>query len=272
MTVKSTEHELITSKRNPRIQRVHRLLSSKQFRDSEQCFIVEGVRLVEEAFRSGWPIAEFYYDETTNDRGREIVKEVTGKAGVSFRVSEDVVKHITDTENPQGIVAVLSHQVIPVPHEVELILILDAIRDPGNVGTILRTALAAGVDLVLIAPETSDPFSSKVLRSAMGAQLRIPTRILDWKGIHSFLSSKGIESIFLADMKGGKDLWNTDLTHPTALIISNEASGPSESARSIASGIVTIPMGTQSESLNAAIAASLLVYEVKRQRQAIKSI
>lgn len=259
--------EQITSKRNPRVQRIRRLVSSRQFRMSEMRFVLEGVRLIEEALNSGWAVREFYYSDSTSDRGKKLIKEACGRHIECYQVSEEVLREISDTETPQGVVAVLDIQKITMPRESTLVLILDAIRDPGNVGTILRTALAAGVDAVLVAPETADPFAPKVLRSAMGAQLKIPVLPIEWPEIELLIRSQGIADVLLADIRGGKDLWHTDLKKPLALIVCNEATGPTETARKIANGMITIPMETECESLNAAIAASLLVFEVRRQRQ-----
>lgn len=257
----------ITSRKNTNIQRVKKLLSSSQFRHSERAFMIEGVRLVEEAARSNWTIIEVYYSENLNDRGKQLINDLSQRGIAIFQVSEIIMNDITETESPQGIVAVLGIRQLSLLKEPDFILILDAIRDPGNVGTILRTASAAGVDMVVVAPETADPFSPKVLRAGMGAQLNLPVQVLDWPGIYKFIKTKGDLEVLLADKQGGPEFWNTDLHMPIALIVSNEAVGPSQAARDLSSSILTIPMPGRSESLNAAIAASLIIYEVIRQRQ-----
>ena len=259
--------EIITSRRNPHIQRINKLLSSNQCRQSERAFVLEGVRLVEEAAKSEWTITEVFYSEKVNDRGKQLLASLSQRGIALFQVSEQVMNNITDTETPQGVVAVLSVRQLPQLKHPNLILILDAIRDPGNVGTILRTACAAGIDIVIIAPETADPFSPKVLRAGMGAQLNLPVWILDWPGISAIIKNHPSMKVLLADTQGGPAFWNTDLRLPVALIVSNEAVGPSRAARELSDGILTIPMPGRSESLNAAIAASLLIYEVLRQRQ-----
>ncbi len=266
--MKTTQtHESITSTKNPHIQRVRKLISSGQYRQSEQSFVLEGVRLVEEAARSEWSITEVYFSGKLNDRGQKLIESLLRRGSAIYQVSDPVMNDITDTETPQGIVAVLSIKQPPIPKDPTLVLILDAIRNPGNVGTILRTASAAGVDDVIIAPETADPFSPKVLRAGMGAQLNLSIHLSGWSDVKELLMGFAAMRVLLADKQGGPSYWNTNLRSPVALIISNEASGPSRAARELSVGIITIPMPGRSESLNAAIAASLLIYEVLRQRQ-----
>ncbi|MBN2257733.1 MAG: RNA methyltransferase [Anaerolineaceae bacterium] len=265
--MRTTDHDLISSRRNPRIQRIKKLLSNSQFRKSEQAFVLEGVRLVKEAIKSGWQISELLIDERVNFRSQALVREAFLAGTSSFLVSESVLADITDTETPQGIVAVIVQQDIPLPPLMDLILILDAIRDPGNVGTILRTANAVGVNTVLITPDTADPFSPKVLRAGMGAQLTLPLREMDWPEIAQCVHGQSHMKTLLADIHNGQPLWEVDLSQPVALIISNETAGPSIPACDLSDGIITIPMPGDSESLNAAIAASLLMYEVLRQRR-----
>jgi TrmH family RNA methyltransferase len=259
--------ELITSRKNPRIQHVKKLLSSAAFRQSEGVFIIEGVRLVNEALASGWPLRDIFVTTGLNPRGRDLYEKAVSTTCNRYEVSDEVMAEISDTETPQGIVAVVELRKLPLPQKLDLVLVLDAIRDPGNVGTILRTASAAGVDAVLIAPETADPFSPKVLRAGMGAQMKMPVWVCDWQAISLLIKEKTGLRVLLADTGDGVVFWKAPLNEAVALIVSNEASGPSSAAGRLADGVITIPMPGNIESLNAAIAASLLVYEVLRQRQ-----
>jgi TrmH family RNA methyltransferase len=261
------DFEIITSRRNPRVQRIRKLLSTSQFRHSVHAFVLEGVRLVDEAIHSGWQITELYVSDRVNSRGKTLCNDPSLRDTSRFMVSESVLAEITETETPQGIVAVVVQRELPLPLELKLILILDAIRDPGNVGTILRTASAAGVDAVFIAPDTAAPFSPKVLRAGMGAQLQLPLREMDWSGISRLIKEQSQMKVLLADTHDGGFYWDMDLRPPMAFIISNEATGPSRSARNMADGILTIPMPGNGESLNVAIAASLITYEALRQRK-----
>jgi TrmH family RNA methyltransferase len=260
-------NEVITSRKNPRIQRIKKLLSSSSYRQSEKAFIIEGVRLVEEAITSGWVIQELYISDDLSERGKSFLANKAVPDCTGYQVSDNVMADLTDTETPQGITAVLLQHEMALPERPDYLLVLDAVRDPGNVGTILRTASAAGVNVVLIAPETADPFSPKVLRAGMGAQLKFPVSQCSWEKIASIIHAHEGMKTLLADTGDGTSLWEEDFTKAIALIVSNEASGPSPSARDLADHIITIPMPGSCESLNAAIAASLLMYEVVRQRR-----
>jgi TrmH family RNA methyltransferase len=257
----------IASRKNPHIQYIRKLLASATFRQSEGVFSVEGVRLVGEAFSSGWVVRELFISDNLNQRGRELFTEAATSGCARFIVSDEAMADLSDTETPQGIVAIVEMHQLPLPEMADFILILDAIRDPGNVGTILRTASAAGVQAVILAPETADPFSPKVMRAGMGAQLHLPIWQADWPQICQLIKAQTGLKAFLADTGDGVIYWETPLLNAVAIIISNEANGPSPAARELADEVVTIPMPGKRESLNAAIAASLLIYEVVRQRQ-----
>ncbi len=138
-------------------------------------------------------------------------------------------------------------------------------RDPGNLGTLLRSADASGVDLVLIPPGTTDPFGPKVVRAGMGAHFHVPILSMTWEEIGQFPSPASQRSL-LADMEGDS-CWETDLRQPLTLIVGGEAEGASEQARKLAGQRVSIPMAGRSESLNAAVAGSVLMFEIMRQRK-----
>ena len=145
----------------------------------------------------------------------------------------------------------------------DFILIPDQIRDPGNLGTLLRTAAAAGVQAVFIPPETTDPFAPKVVRAGMGAHFRLPILSMTWDQLS--VRVQGM-SVFLSDAVSEKSCWEVDFTHPTALVIGGEADGASAQAHSLATEMICIPMPGHMESLNAGAAGAVLMYEVVRQR------
>lgn len=168
----------------------------------------------------------------------------------------------SDTESPQGILAILQFSQSPVSNHLNFILIPDQIRDPGNLGTLLRSAAASGVQAVLIPPETTDAFAPKVLRSGMGAHFRLPIQEMSLDEIEKVVAPM---QVYVAEMDG-QPCWETDLTKPIALIVGSEAEGASESARKLANGKISIPMKGGAESLNAGAAGSILMFEVMRQR------
>ena len=144
-------------------------------------------------------------------------------------------------------------------------LVLDGLRDPGNLGTLLRTAAAAAVDAVLLTPGSADPFQPKAVRAGMGAHFKIPIRALDWPEIGEALAEM---PVFLADSAGETDYSAADLSGPLALVIGGEAHGAGEEIEAFNPVRLRIPMPGGMESLNAAVSAGIMIYEVLRQRRA----
>ena len=193
-------------------------------------------------------------------RARALLARLRAATPEVFAVSDAVMKEIASTETPQGIVAVVPFVELPLPAQPQFVLILDAARNPGNVGTILRSARAAGVDVVFFAHGTADPYNDKVVRAAMGAHFAVPLRVASWQQIADAL--RGIPRVYLADAHGELVYTRADWTRPVALIIGGEAEGASDPARKVAKARVAIPMRGSAESLNAAMAATVLLFEV----------
>ncbi len=259
---------MITSNQNPKVKLVRALLGRAKERREAGAFVVEGVRLVEEAVHAKWAIRFVLFDETLSERGKSQVEGLRSKGVEAEEISPSVMKSISETDAPQGVLAVVEFSNLPIPKSPNFILIPDQIRDPGNLGTLLRSAAAAGVQAVLIPPETTDAFAPKVLRAGMGAHFRIPIRMMNWDEIKQAAKLEGLK-IFVADMDG-VSCWETDLRQPVALVIGSEADGASESARELADGRISIPMAGEVESLNAGVAGSVLMFEVVRQRLAVR--
>ena len=263
---------MITSNQNSKIKLVRALLGRSKERREAGAFVVEGVRLVEEAAKGDWRFEIVLYDETLSERGKLQVEGLRLKGVEVEEVSASVMKSLSDTESPQGILAVVTNYQLPpfdqaqgkITNQLNFILIPDQIRDPGNLGALLRSAAAAGAQAVLIPPETTDAFAPKVLRSGMGAHFRLPIREMGWDEITKVVTLEGLK-VWAADMDG-PSCWETDLTQPIALIVGNEAEGVSEAARKLADGKISIPMSGGVESLNAGVAGSVLMFEVMRQR------
>ena len=253
---------VITSSQNAKIKLVHALGGRTKERRAAGAFIVEGVRLVEEAVRSNWGIRFALYDSSLNARGSSLVEQLIAGGTEVDEVSEHLMKSLSDTETPQGIVAVLDFSNTPIASTLNFVLIPDQIRDPGNLGALLRTSAAAGVQAVFIPPETTDAFAPKVLRAGMGAHFRLPILPMKWEKIRR--ETKDLQ-VFLADMDG-ISCWEMDLHQPLALIVGSEAEGASQDARELAMQKISIPMFSGMESLNAGVAGSVLMFEVVRQR------
>lgn len=253
---------MITSSQNSKIKLVRALLGRAKERREANAFIIEGVRLVEEAAERNWLFRFVLYDETLNERGRSLIERLIERGVEVDQISSSLMQDLSQTETPQGILAVILLMDLPIPTSPNFIVIADQIRDPGNLGTLLRSAAAAGVQATLIPPETTDPFSPKVVRAGMGAHFQLATHSTTWDNIRAY--TQGLE-VFLADMDG-KSCWETDLRQPLALIIGGEAEGASDEARKLATQKISIPMAGNVESLNAGVAGSILMFEVLRQR------
>ena len=264
---------MITSIHNPKVQQIRSLLGRRQERHQAQAFAVEGVRLVEEALHSGWQPHSVFFSSQLSGRGKQLLDDFS-KAGADVEeITPSLMESLAETEAPQGILAIFAMHDLPLPQgRLDFVLVLDNIRDPGNLGTLLRTACAAGMQAALLTPGTADVFSPKVLRAGMGAQFKLPALTKTWEEIQTIChpQSSPALKIFLAEGRQGQGAacWELDLRQPLALIIGSEADGASQAARRLADGLVRIPMPGGSESLNAAVAGSILIFEIVRQRYA----
>jgi len=254
---------VISSAQNPKIKWLRALQSQARQRKEERAFVVEGVRLAEEALVGGWQARLVIYTEDLNERGQAVVTGFADRGAAVELVSSAVLRAASDTETPQGLLVALDWQALPLPEPLDFVLIPDQLRDPGNLGTILRTAAAAGVQAVWLPPETVDAFSPKVLRAGMGAHFRLPIQALGWETITRI--SGGLR-IYLASAGEGLPYTQVDLRSPLVLIVGGEAEGASQPARQLANANIYIPMPGVCESLNAAIAAGVLLFEILRQR------
>ena len=254
---------MITSPRNPKIQSIRGLQARSRARKREGAFVVEGVRLVEEALNAGWMPQLVLYTEDLGLRGDAVVNAFQKQGVETIPVTEQVMRAASDTQTPQGILAVLPLRSQTPPDPLEFVLVPDGVRDPGNLGTMLRTALAAGVQAVLLPPGTVDPYSPKVVRAAMGAHLRLSILPLSWDQLQGHLAQL---NTYLADSSQGQPYFQTEFRSPTALIIGGEAAGASATAQGMTQTKVHIPMPGSAESLNAAVAAGILLFEILRQR------
>ncbi len=253
---------MISSLSNPKVKYVRRLQSERRFRNREQVFVIEGTRWFTEIDDEAIvPKMVFFTEQWAALPGHIDILQQLNVPGQA--VSDTVMQEMSDTNTPPGILAVLPMVKRPFPSPQTFLLILDAIQTPGNLGAMLRTAAAAGVDGVILAPGCVDPTNPKVVRGSMGALLRLPVRQLNWDEIATLTSDM---DVWVAAIDGEMAYTAVSWTNPTALIIGSEAHGANPQARQIAGGGVTIPMHKQTESLNAAMAAGIILFEAKRQR------
>ncbi len=263
-----TIKDMITSVHNPKIQQVRALLTRREARQEQAAFVVEGVRLTEEACDSAWPVQQLLYSQGLSARGQQLVEQARARGAAVEEVEPGLLARLSDTEHSPGILAVLGLRSLPWPAAATFLLVTDGLRDPGNLGTLLRSGAAAGVQGVLLTPGTTDAFAPKVLRAGMGAHFRLPIRSAGWPEVAGLCHPpQGAQlTIYLADAGRGRSCWQADLRSPLALVVGAEAQGLSEQALACADGFLSIPMPGQAESLNAAIAAGILLFEVVRQR------
>lgn len=257
---------MISSTQNPRVQHIRALQGRAKERREANAFIVEGVRLAEEVLEAGWRVKQGFYTATLEPRGMELVAAFKNAGAEMEEVSDSVMAASSDTKTPAGLLLEVERQAVPLAAAPDLVIILDRVNDPGNVGTLLRSAAAAGAHAAVLAPGCVDPFAPKVLRGGMGAQLRLPVLELDWAGIHSFLAEHDLHPL-LAEANIGRPFDEVDLTRKLAFIVGGEANGPSPDARGLGAEPIQIRMPGQIESLNAATAGSLLLFEAVRQRR-----
>ncbi len=254
----------ITSRRNPQVQDVRRLQDESRYRRRTGRFVVEGVRLAEEVLRAGLrPEKAFYVPTTLSARGQAVVAAWQERGVPLWEVTPEVMAAMSATETPQGLLLVLPWPQLSWPRRPSMLLLVDGLQDPGNLGTMLRTAWAAGVEGVVLLPGTVDVWSPKVVRAAMGAHLHLPLQRIVWEGLDDLLS--GME-VYVTDVRAGVPYFQADWSRPFVLVIGNEAHGVREPVRNLATQMVHIPLARGVESLNAAVATGILLFEARRQR------
>jgi TrmH family RNA methyltransferase len=224
------------------------------------------VRLIEDVLRAGiTPALIFFLASGRQAHRANALLDAAQAAGVPcWELSPAVFGTLSETVTSQGVIAVVPIPVPRPPPDPGLILVLDQIHDPGNLGTILRSAEAAGVDLVLLMRGCVDPWGPKVLRAGMGAHFRLAVQTgIGWAEVAQWLAGR---PLWLADPRGTIPYDQVDWARPCALVIGGETAGFSPEVITLSQGRVMIPMAGQAESLNAAMAATVLLFEAARQR------
>lgn len=262
----------ISSGQNPVIKEI-KALKEKKHRDQKGLYFIEGIRFIEEAIKEKESITKVLVSEKITEvkGGSDILKQLKDANYRNiYTVPNKLYLEVTDTENPQGILAVMSKKTVSIESVYDnknFFVVLDSIQDPGNMGTIIRTADAAGATAVIVSKGCVDVYNPKVLRSTMGSIFHIPICYCD-NIIEALqrLKDKGI-ILCAAHLNGNKSYFDLNYKENIAIIIGNEANGISDSVAAISDELVKIPMEGKSESLNASIAAGLMIYEVVRCRR-----
>ncbi len=257
---------VITSKDNPRIKAVAKLNNSARARREAGLFVAEGLRLVQDAALNGYRFPEVYYTEDIKNKHREELESVLSAARQAYLVSNEVMAKLSDTVTPQGIVAVCE---IPEYGKLNcdggLFIALENTANPSNLGAIARSAEAFGVKGIVISSSSCDPFAPKALRAGMGALLRLPLYIVpDFKSELLRLKTDGMKLYASVVSDKAMDITSAPKSESRVLLIGNEANGLTEEIASLCDYRVTIPMIGRAESLNAATAATVLIWEMQK--------
>lgn len=261
--------EIIKSRDNKLIKHC-RKLNIKKYRQECREFFIEGVRFVEEAVMSHVNIKYCLCAYSIKMPRLEELKEKLIEQNINiYSVEDNLLAEICDTNTPQGIAAVIGMEDHMPDNAIggkDLLIILDRIQDPGNLGTIIRTADAAGAGGIIISEGTVDPYSSKVLRSTMGSIFHIPVvEVPDLKDNINMLKRNGFV-VYASSLDMSLPYCSQLFKDRTAIIVGNEANGIEKSIAGCADYNISIPMPGKAESLNAAVAAGILMFEVIRQR------
>ncbi|MCA0986295.1 TrmH family RNA methyltransferase [Guptibacillus algicola] len=243
---------LIESVKNQKVKDWKKL-QSKKGREKASAFLIEGPHIVEEAAKANALVTEVILSE-----GSEFEVNLFKDQPKVYTVTEKVMKEITATETPQGIIAVCEMTESVIEDKGKFIL-LDAIQDPGNLGTIIRTAHSAGYDGVLLGNGTVDLYNSKVLRSTQGSLFHIPIKKVDLQEAVQDFNNAGL-SIYATEVSGGTPYNQLQGPEHFAIIMGNEANGVSKDLQELAHEKVYIPIYGGAESLNVAVAAGILMY------------
>ena len=273
------EHTVITSASAKKLKNAAALLKKSRLRREKQCFVAEGRHLFDEIARED--LIEIYVSKSYYEAHAE---EIDAAGRPVCIVDDQLFSRISDTKTPQGVLCIAriheadAKQIIgaknasgsdtgaPAP----LILLLDRISDPGNLGTMIRTAEAAGVTGIVLSPGSADVWQPKVVRAAMGALFRMPVLTLEDDGELDAMTAQFREAgirMYATDLKADAAYDQVDYTGPCAIVIGNESHGVSPELLDRCDRRIIIPMRGRIESLNAAIAASLVTFEAARQRR-----
>lgn len=260
----------LTSPKNPWIQQLRQLQQVKGRRE-QQAFLVEGTHLIQEALATGWPLQAVCYTEAWRERHGALIQQFSPEIRQQ-PISAAVLKNLTTTETPDGVVGIASRQSHPALDlgHCHLLLAVETLQDPGNLGALIRTAAATHTDALWISPDSVDPDHPKVLRASAGQWFRLPPQVTDLPQLLQACREQQIQVLAAVGTpvpeREVRSFWDQDLTQPTLILLGNEGRGLSSALIQAADHLVAIPMATGVESLNVAITGALLLYEARRQQ------
>ncbi|SEK95003.1 MULTISPECIES: TrmH family RNA methyltransferase [unclassified Butyrivibrio] len=265
---------MLTSTNNTRVKQIAEYSKKSKARRKDGVFLIEGIRMLREvpleAMREVYVTGHFL--ENLSPEDKTLIRNIQQDDGVSFEeVSDDVMRKMADTQTPQGVLAVVKEkrwELKDLLGETPLLLILENIQDPGNLGNMFRTGEGAGVTGIIMSSDMADVYNPKVVRSTMGAILRVPFIYVDSiPDTVKELREKYNVTSYAAHLKGTKNYDEISYKGASAFLIGNEGNGLTKEAADAASEYVLIPMLGRVESMNAATSAAILTFEAARQRR-----
>ena len=258
--------EQINSKSNTRIKEVKKLLERKN-RNKEKKFLVEGFRFLDEALKSKYKLQYIMVDEALAQKWEEFKLKFNDKINCDVLLVESkLFRELCETQTPQGVLGVVEYLEEKLEVKDGVYILLDKIQDPGNMGTIIRSVHACGFNGIITTKGTVDIYNGKTLRSTMGSVFRVPVIEDCDSNMIDELKNKGFKFI-VSTLEDSVDFYDSNLKDNIVIVIGNEGNGVSQEVMDIADIKVRIPMPGGSESLNAGVAASVMMYEVLRQRR-----
>lgn len=258
--------KMLTSSQNPLIKDFRKLHKSRE-RRQRGLYLLEGTNLIEAAIANGFSFQTVLFTETWAAKYSKLREKLRGDR--LEIVTPELLQKVATTVNPDGVVASLRGDLLQrqLPQTLRLGVAIERLQDPGNLGTMIRTAAATSVEALLLSPESVNPENPKVLRASVGAWFQTPTIICaDFAAQIQHYREQGVQAIATLP-SATKTFWDVDWTKPSLILLGNEGAGLSPEIATLADEQVTIPMAQGVESLNAAIACSLLLYEAQRQRR-----
>lgn len=267
---------MITGTSNAKVKRLVNLKKRRKARDTERVFLVEGIRMFQEVPKER--LKELYVTEGFYKKEKQLVDERRRESGCEFEIFSDTVfQYVSDTQHPQGVLCVVRQDggkrktsdlwKKGADGTEPLLLVLENLQDPGNMGTILRTAEAAGVTGIIMSRDCVDVYNPKVIRSTMGSVFRMPFQYVEsLTDTIGEMKAAGVKT-YAAHLAGENSYDGHDYRQASAFFVGNEGNGLSDAVAQLADTYIRIPMAGKVESLNAAIAATVLMFEAGRQRR-----
>ncbi|MBA2338223.1 MAG: RNA methyltransferase, partial [Acidimicrobiia bacterium] len=255
---------VITSTANPRVRAIA-ALSRRSERDQQGLFPVEGVRVIERALAAGWPLDRIVLSP---ELATAAATDLAGRGGVRvIELGAEAFRRASYRQHPDGILAVAVARPLPLGDLSMagdgLVLVVEGIEKPGNLGAVLRTADAAGVDAVIAADGATDPFNPNVVRASQGSLFTVPLAVASAQEAANWLTDRRL-AVYVAHPDGGDAPWDIDLTVGCAVVVGSEHAGLSPLWEGYPA--VTVPMAGAADSLNTATAAAVIAYEARRQQ------